>query len=67
MNSILNIILAVTLVLQLCHALPAVNKAIRNKIEEIRLQMPCGIDGGPSLVPFQKDSLAIEYEEDMIK
>lgn len=67
MNSILNILVVGLVLTPSCLALPAVNQALRNMIEEIRLQMPCGINGGPPLVPYRQELLPIEYEEDMIK
>ena len=32
-----------------------INKIIRQKIETIRKQMPCGVADGPVLVPFKYD------------
>lgn len=43
------------------------NDAIRGKIEEFRSLMPCGINGGPPLVPFQHEQLDIDLDIDMIR
>lgn len=51
----------VLLAINSAQSLPGINQAIRNKIEEMRLQMPSGIGGGPPLVPFRHDILEIDY------
>ncbi|KAJ6635287.1 hypothetical protein Bhyg_13872 [Pseudolycoriella hygida] len=40
-----------------------INKILREKIEKIRSQMPCGIGGGPSLAPFHEEFVDVSYEE----
>lgn len=57
----------VLLAINSAESLPAINQAIRNKIEEIRLQMPCGIGNGPPLVPFRHDILEIDYNLEKMK
>lgn len=52
------------LLINSAESLPAINQAIRNKIEEIRKQMPCGINNGPVLVPFRHDMLEIDYNRE---
>lgn len=57
----------VLLAINSAKSLPFINQAIRNKIEEIRLQMPCGIGNGPPLVPFRHDILEIDYTLEKMK
>lgn len=39
-----------------------INNILREKIENIRLQMPCGINGGPSLAPFRQNFVDVSYD-----
>lgn len=44
------------------HSLPnPINKILLKKIESIRRQMPCGINGGPSLVPFREEFVDVSH------
>lgn len=45
---------------------PAINNFILNKIETIRSEMPNGLYGGPPLVPYHYDNLAIDYDRDNV-
>lgn len=39
-----------------------INNILREKIENIRQRMPCGINGGPGLVPFRKEIVDVGYD-----
>ncbi|XP_037037542.1 uncharacterized protein LOC119075248 [Bradysia coprophila] len=44
------------------HSLPnPINKILLEKIEDIRSRMPCGINGGPGLVPFREQFVDVTY------
>lgn len=44
----------------------SINDMIRDKVEEFREHMPCGIKGGPPLAPFQHELLDIDVDTKMI-
>lgn len=49
--------------IQATYSLPKpINNILREKIENLRLQMPCGINGGPSLVPFREELVDVSYD-----
>lgn len=54
----------VVLAIQSAESIPAINQAIRNKIEEMRSKMPKGIYGSPPLVPYRREVLDIDYKLD---
>jgi len=54
--------------IQTTYSLPKpINKILREKIENIRLQMPCGINGGPSLVPFRGEFVDLSYDSSTVR
>lgn len=54
--------------IQTTYSLPKpINKILREKIESIRLQMPCGINGGPGLVPFRKEFVNLNYNTSTVR
>lgn len=61
---VLLVISMVMLAIQSAESVPAINQAIRKKIEEMRSQMPKGVYGSPPLVPYKRDVLDIDYKMD---
>lgn len=54
----------VLVAIQSAESVPAINNAIRKKIEEMRQKMPKGLYGGPPLVPYRRQKLDIHYKMD---
>lgn len=57
----------ILVVVQTIDSLPKpINNILREKIEKIRSQMPCGINGGPGLVPFREEFIDVSYDNSSI-
>lgn len=62
-----SLFLCALLFLQMTAALEIINQILRKKIENFRLQMPCGINGGPPLAPYKEALINVHLEEDAIE
>lgn len=63
-NIFLLLTMMVMLAIQSTESLPAINQAIRGQIEQMRTKMPKGLYGSPSLVPYRRKVLDIDYKQD---